>query len=88
LSQPIDGFGIRADLHFAQPTCKSHLKARRSARREAQSIVDMRLSLCAATHKILGEADDPMRVSQIAIQRQRPFSHARGRAASRLVDLN
>src|SRR5258708_6793903 len=72
--EPADCFSVCFDLQLGVADCHQPPEGEDIARREAKCFVDMGLSLCPAPHKILGNADFPVRVSQIAIQRQRSLA--------------
>src|SRR5260370_13587853 len=69
--KPADCVSICCELQLSEAYRHQPPEGQFIARREAKCFVDMGLSLRPAHHKILGATDKTVRVSQIAIQRQR-----------------
>src|SRR3954468_20393188 len=70
-AEPVECFSVSVKVQLGEADHHHPAVGENIARRQAKSFVDMRLRLRATAHKILGPANLRMRLSQIAIQRQR-----------------
>src|SRR5260221_557440 len=71
-SKPVDSFAVCVDAQLAQPDEHEPQKGGRIARGQPERLLNMPLNFLAMPRLILAEADDPMRIGQILIERQRP----------------
>src|SRR6476469_8466971 len=89
-TEPCDRLLVGAELQLGEAREHHPNESLRITRTEAECLLDMGLSVPAATEKILGATDVGVRISSVSIQRQclLAFSNALGRAVCEHFDVS